>query len=360
MEFEAAVARKAKPKHTKCVIQDVRKVLTGCKLTTLSDLNARDVAARVESFVWSLTESEDGVSKPTAAYTGKHARSFTRWLWRKRKLLQFDPLAGMDLPSQETQLHRRALTVGELADLVGAAEKSPKPFRYLTGPDRVVLYLVATATGYRSGELAKLTPAHFDLDADVPVVRLKGKHTKNKKPAEQPLPPGVVARLRVFLKDRPADRPAWPGTWASRSADMLRIDLQAAKIPFVVEDESALFHSLRHTYTTLLAKCAPVKVTQELARHSTPVLTIGRYTHTSLQEKAEAVARLPLPGSEVAVGPFAEMSRSELEATAEALLAVVIALSGTPVDTPRDTPKVETTEDDPKQAETGTRREDAA
>src|SRR5262249_38404207 len=152
---------------------------------------------------------------------GKHARSFTRWLWRKRKLLDFDPLAGMDLPSQETQTHRRALSPEELAAVVAAAEASPKVFRDLTGPDRAVLYLVAAATGYRTGELAKLTPANFSLDGDVPTVRLKGKATKNKKAAEQPLPPAVAARLRVYLKGKPTDQPVWPGSWWDRSADMM-------------------------------------------------------------------------------------------------------------------------------------------
>ncbi|HJZ53720.1 MAG TPA: hypothetical protein VKE74_02110, partial [Gemmataceae bacterium] len=85
-----------------------------------------------------------------------------------------------------------------------------------------------------------------------------------------------------------------------------------------------LFHSLRHTYTSLLARSAPVKVTQELARHSTPVLTLGRYTHTTLSEKAEAVAALPLPGSATTAGPFAGMGRAELEATAEALLVALL------------------------------------
>ena len=162
--------------------------------------------------------------------------------------------------------------------------------------------MVAAATSYRAGELAKLTPAHFDLDAEVPVVRLKGRHTKNKKAAEQPLPSGVVARLRPYPHGRPGEQPDWPGGWSDRSAEMMMFDLQAAQIPLTVDDESALSHSLRHTYTTLLARSAPVKVTQELARHSTPVLTIGRYSHASLQEKAEAVARLPPPGEEQVAG----------------------------------------------------------
>jgi integrase len=204
--------------------------------------------------------------------------------------------------------------------------------------------------------LATLTPARFDLDDEVPVVRLKGRHTKNKMAAEQPLPPAVVARLRVYLRGRPVDRPVWPGTWSSRSADMLKADLAAAGIPVLVDDEAALFHSLRHSYTSLLARSAPVKVTQELARHSTPVLTIGRYSHASLQEKAEAVARLPLRGVVLPAGPFAGMSRLELESTAEGLLAALVAV----LVTPWVTPLLESAGDNRRPVGTETKQGDAA
>src|SRR5262249_55331126 len=173
-EFGEAVGRKAGAHHTRTVLADVRRVLVGCGLATLADLQAKDLMTRVESFVWSLLDGEDAIGEVTAAHVGKDVRSFTRWLWRKRRLLDFDPLAGMDLPSQETKNCRRALSADELAALLAATEHSPKEFRHLTGPDRAVIYLVAVATGYRAGELAKLTPANFDLDADVPVVRLKG------------------------------------------------------------------------------------------------------------------------------------------------------------------------------------------
>jgi len=38
---------------------------------------------------------------------------------------------------------------------------------------------------------------------------------------------------------------------------------------------------------------ASVKVAQELARHSTPTLTIGRYSHTRLHDLAAALDSLP-------------------------------------------------------------------
>ncbi|MCL2646001.1 MAG: tyrosine-type recombinase/integrase [Phycisphaerales bacterium] len=54
------------------------------------------------------------------------------------------------------------------------------------------------------------------------------------------------------------------------------------------------FHSLRHTYITRLVQSgASVKVAQELARHSTPTLTLGRYAHLGLHDTSAALNNLP-------------------------------------------------------------------
>ena len=61
---------------------------------------------------------------------------------------------------------------------------------------------------------------------------------------------------------------------------------------------------MRHTYITrLVTSGASVKVCQELATHSTPTLTIGRYAHTRLHDLTRALNGLPgsgPPGREVA------------------------------------------------------------
>lgn len=335
-EYRDYLARDAGEKHVRVVITRVRRVLAGCRLATVADLRQKCVGANVEAFVWGLLKAEDVLS-PTAAYIGKQTRSFTRWLWRKRGLLDFDPLAGIDLPSQETEHPRRALSAAELAGLIAAADGSGVVFRGLAGPDRAVLYLVAVATGLRVGELARLTPARFDLDADVPALNLHRKATKNKKAAEQPIPPVVATRLRAYLAGRPDADPIWPGLDSDWTADVFRLDLEAAGIPVVVGDEEATFHSLRHSFTSLLATFAPLKVTQELARHSTPTLTIGRYSHTNMREKADAVARLPLPGAG-RDNPLAAMTRADLEAAVVGLLAVVATLTAPENLTPPLTP----------------------
>jgi integrase len=336
-EFEQSLSRKGDGKHARYAAGCVRKVLAGAALVTLADLRSPESATKVEAAVWALTEGEGAVSGPTAHRTGMHARQFARWLWRRKKLLDHDPLGGVDLPAQTGDGKRRALAPAELASLVDAADNSGRVIRGLTGPERAALYLTAAATGFRSGELAALEPDHFRLDADPPVVTLPAKYTKNRKDATQPLPPPVVARLRPLLAAVATGDKVWAGSWVERSADVFREDLAAANVPEVVNGEHAVFHSLRHTYATMLGRVATVKVTQELSRHSTPTLTIGRYGHTDMGEKAEAVGRLPLPGSGN-VGPFAHLSRAELEAVAEGLWGVLGGLCGSVLVTRRVTP----------------------
>ena len=78
---------------------------------------------------------------------------------------------------------------------------------------------------------------------------------------------------------------------------MLRIDLEAAGIPYTVEGPDgplyADFHALRHSYLTLGGRAGiDLRTLQELAGHSTPMLT-ARYSHCRLHDLAGAVEQLP-------------------------------------------------------------------
>ena len=98
----------------------------------------------------------------------------------------------------------------------------------------------------------------------------------------------------------PKHSPVWGGTWASgcTGAEMLRRDLDAVGISYAVDGPdgpqyAADFHSLRHTYLTMLGRNGvDLRTAQELAGHSTPLLT-ARYSHRRLYDLVGAVDRLP-------------------------------------------------------------------
>ncbi len=194
---------------------------------------------------------------------------------------------------------RRELTADELRALFTATRASERTFRGLTGEDRYHLYLTAATTGFRANALANLTPADFDLAAEPATVTLAARFNKSRKPKVQPLPADVAAALRATCRVSRRAQPVWGGTWARdhRGAEMLRIDLEAAGIPYAVEGpdgpEYADFHSLRHSYLTLGGRSGiDLRTLQELAGHSKPELT-ARYSHRRLYDLAGAVEKLP-------------------------------------------------------------------
>jgi integrase len=83
--------------------------------------------------------------------------------------------------------------------------------------------------------------------------------------------------------------------WAGKGGEMLERDLKAAGIAKVDESGGIVdFHSLRHTFGTLLAASGVhPKVAQDLMRHSTITLTMGIYTHTNLENRMGALDKLP-------------------------------------------------------------------
>ena len=76
---------------------------------------------------------------------------------------------------------------------------------------------------------------------------------------------------------------------------MIRIDLTAADVDYEDDrDRVADFHALRHTFISNLARAGvPPPNAQALARHSTIELTMGVYTHISMNDLARDVESLP-------------------------------------------------------------------
>jgi integrase len=206
---------------------------------------------------------------------------------------------------------RRELDLDELARVLTAARDSAITFRGMTGVDRFHLYLAAVGTGFRAGELAVLRPESFRFGPPAATVTLPAAAEKNRKGSTQPLPPGVAAALQTYVVGRPAGRPVWPGTWSQVAVDLLRIDLDAAGVPYKVAGPDgqlfADFHSLRHSFITLLARSgvAP-KEAQRLARHGDIRLTLQRYTHLGLDDLTMAVGRLPAIVENPGATPAAE------------------------------------------------------
>jgi integrase len=240
-----------------------------------------------------------GLSDSSMAHHVRAIKSFSRWLWRDDKIRN-DPLVHMKLPEINGKFTRRALEANEAAALISTTP-TQRTQAGITGPDRAILYAVALGTGLRMGELLSLTPEDFDLDANPPTVFCAGENTKNGKDAVQPVRPELAEMLRTWLADRAPGRPVFAIVRDS-AARVLRSDLVAAGVD---RAECYDFHSLRHTYITMVVKSgANVKVCQELARHADPKLTMNVYTHLTVRDMAPGLEGLAhtLPTTGVSIG----------------------------------------------------------
>jgi integrase len=281
-----------------CSTANVRALVKRHRLAASGDGKARRLPREtVQSLIDRATQ---GTGPETINHYVRAVRGFFNWLV-KAKRLPSNPLDSLAFLNAEVDVRRarRELEADELRRLLAVTLASSTTFRGLTGPDRFHLYLTAAASGFRASALSNLEPGDFDLESEMATITLAARFNKSRKQRVQPLPGDVAEALAVYLAGRPAGVAVWGGSWARdhRGAEMLRIDLDAAGIPYAVEGPDgplyADFHSLRHSYLTLLGRGGvDLRTAQELAGHSTPILT-ARYSHRRLYDLAGAVEKLP-------------------------------------------------------------------
>ncbi len=280
----------------------VKAVANGCGWGFTADMTAD----ALEAYLRRLREVENR-SIQTSNDWLQAVRQFARWLVANDRLAR-DPFARLKPMNAKLDARRRRgeFTPEEVGRLLTAATGSETVFRFtMTGRDRAMLYRAALGTGFRAAELAALTPAHFALDATPPTVTLPPEASKNRKGAVQPLPADLAAAVREYLAGKPANEPVWQGTWAHRSADMLKLDMTAAGIPVGVTGPDGTevrdFHALRCCYISDVVRSgADLKQAMTLARHSDPRLTTARYARTRMTDLGVLVNKLPTTGTDAA------------------------------------------------------------
>ncbi len=314
--------------HVDRSVSFIEWAIAECEWKSVSDIDAARLASRLAE----LGAREDRPLSPRARNARLRAvKSFTTWLVRERRLA-VDPLAGLR-PVRETddrRIQRRALTPEETSALLAHVEQAgdvvilPKRYRYKgetrTGtqrvriPNRAALYRLMLGTGFRVSEAASLRGRDFALNADPPVVRVRGAYAKNRRDVEQPIRRDLAETLRPVIDSTGPDDAVWPRL-PSNMAPVVRADLDAARAAWINQATDAAMrrerehsdflravdgegrridtHALRHTYCSMLARSnAPVRIVQELARHSDPRLTMNTYSHVRLADATAALEAL--------------------------------------------------------------------
>jgi integrase len=304
----ASKGRRTKPNQSQLslLMQRLRTIIDGCGWRTVDDVNsgerklAQYLSGRVE-----LPRSSGGLSHQSAVFYLAAAKRFAYWLssigYPVRSTC-FSKIPGFDPANNRTHA-RRDISPEELGRLLEAARQS-RILGGLSGVDRYHLYLMAFSTGFRAGELASLTPRNFDFTEGNPQVVLHGKNAKNKKTTKQPIPRSVANELKAFVEMKNPHEAVWPGSWKVTPVRILKDDLKAAGIAYRIETPEgpryADFHSLRHSFITVMSKVPSigVKVLQVLSRHSDPRLTMAVYSHVNESELKDSVNQIALPGKD--------------------------------------------------------------
>ncbi len=282
------------PKYIGQRFNRIEKAFATCGFLRTQDLTAE----RLEHFLHDLRKTDD-LSVQTTNDWLQAIRQFCRWMVANGRM-ERDPFTRLKPGNvkADVRLRRGEFTDAECRKLIATAEGSLEDFREISGPARAMLYRVALNTGYRVKELASLTPDSFDLDAKTPAIVLAAEFTKNRCEAVQPISTVLADALRPFLAACPKQLPVWPGTWREKGAVMLRVDLDAAKIPFTIigheGEETRDFHAFRNCYISNIIRAgADLKQAMTLARHSDPKLTTARYARTRLHDLGSLVNKLP-------------------------------------------------------------------
>jgi integrase len=287
-DYARVVAAKgATERHVERLVFVITKVLELAKIRYISDLSV----SAVEEAIGEIRKSK---ATGTVNNYIQRMKSFNRWLWRDKRAREYILVDLQRKDAKNDRRHiRRRLTDVEVRTLIAAAESGPMWKSGLSGPDRAMLYRVAHGTGFRAKELRTLTPERFRLDADPPTITVLACYSKNGQEAVQPIADTLADQLSGWLATKPAGEPIFKGM-GTRNAEMLRVDLKAAGIPYETSEGVADFHASRGTYiSNLVAGGASVKTCQTLARHADPSLTIGIYAKTSLHDVKGAVETLP-------------------------------------------------------------------
>ncbi len=285
-------------KHVDQTVRRIEALCEGCGFRHLPDIDALKVVA----WLAQRRRTENRFSTQTSNFYQDLAKGFCEWLVVHERIPK-NPLATLRRLNVATDRRhdRRALTETEFSKLIESAENGPS-IEGLAGADRSMLYILATWTGFRRGELGALTRLSLDFESDPASIRLQAQFSKRRKAELMPLHPSVVERVKAWLAakpDLPAGAPLFdlrtPAGYPRKTSKMMRLDLERAGIPYQDEQgQFADFHANRHTFISNLSRAGvPLATAQKLARHSDPRLTANRYTHLGIDVQAGAMASLP-------------------------------------------------------------------
>lgn len=293
--------------HVRDTRSKIEKIFTKESIRRGSDLTADAVT----KYTTTRQKAEKLSARTIQSYIVA-IKAFSLWCVQSGRLLA-DPLSRVKAPSpvKDRRYVRRALTRDEWVRLRAAAQSGPDR-RRIPGKERALLYELALVTGLRAEEIDGLKRSSVVFDAETPYLILPATDTKNNKPAEQLLTPGLAVKLKEHLKLKHRSVAVFSIQDLNRLAIVLRADMEAARDAWIAETNDADeknkreasdflkakdsenrhvdFHALRYTCGAWLALGGiHAKQIQKMMRHSTIRLTLDTYGHLFPEQQSQAM-----------------------------------------------------------------------
>lgn len=297
--------QKRAPSHVSQIRLRLGRVLAGAeRLSEVTTKFLREALGRLAA--------EHGLGGKSQNYHRLAVLGFFNWLVRETRWTTNPARNVARAREEEPEVPWRPLSPEELDRLLAV---TPEP--------RATIYRVAATTGLRRREIRALAWRHLDLERGL--LALPSRLAKSRKPVLLPLTATAVEALRAIRGTAGVDDPVFCRPLrrgGTRSAVPLMktvyADLERAGIPALTPEGKIVFHSLRVSLGTNLARAGvPLTVAQKLLRHSTPTLTANIYTKHGLGEAAAALAKIdPAPSARPAprlvLGPNAGTGLTEV------------------------------------------------
>jgi site-specific recombinase XerC len=231
----------------------------------------------------------DGRGLKTLNHYGDTAKMFLDWC-RKTERIARNPLLELERYNARTDLRheRRSISLDEFVRLLDAARSGDRYGR-MTGPVRELCYRFTFMTGLRFSEVKAVRPEWFDWQ--LLTVTIPAKFSKNRKMKVLPIDATLARDLKRHISalDQ-ADAPVFP--MPKRGYAMIKVDLEKAGIPYVVDGKTFDFHAVRGMTATVHDEIGtPSGVRRELMRHATDTMT-ALYTRPREDQGRRAVDRL--------------------------------------------------------------------
>jgi len=303
------------PEHVRLIENRITAILAGISATHIAKVDPEKVADYLAGRR-AKSRKEKGLSAVSSNHYLTAIRRFFSWMVRTDRASR-NPL--ISLIPMDTHAHkkrvRRSFEPDELMLLLQYVRNAPDRFG-IDSETRYWLYKVAAETGLRSGELRSLAKLSFDLAGPEPLVSVAAGYSKRRRSDVLPIRPETASGLNAFLSKKMATAIAFKMPSPCNVVRMLRADLAKARTAWIesagtpegmeerqrtstlkdADDSGRVldFHSFRVFFiSAIVAGGADVKTTQELARHSSPMLTMNTYAKRYRGTERSAIAGLP-------------------------------------------------------------------